>query len=101
MTQQFEYPVDEWFTGEYENIPVHEQDTIKRYVIEKLRPGDFLSAIITNDLRGAVNHADAVNLPLIKLYVQWFFNRAPSACYGSSRQMEEWLARKESEASVS
>lgn len=101
MAQQFEYPVDEWFTGEYENIPVDMQDGIKRYVIEKLRPGNFLSAIITNDLRGAVGHADAVNLPLISLYVRWFYNRAPAACHGSNRQMEEWLARKESEASVS
>lgn len=88
----FEYPVEEWFTGDYENIPTHMQETIKRYVIEKVRPGDFLSAIIKNDLRNAIGHADSENLPLIKLYVQWFYNRAPMACTGSESAMNSWLS---------
>jgi|LakMenEpi03Aug12_release.lakeMendotaPanAssembly.Ray.scaffolds.fasta_scaffold157592_5 hypothetical protein len=88
----FEYPVEEWFTGQYADIPIHMQETIKRYVIEKVRPGDFLSAIITNDLRGAVNYADADNLARIKLYVQWFYNRAPAICSGSKEAMTNWLS---------
>jgi hypothetical protein len=88
----FEYPVEEWFTGQYADIPAHMQETIKRYVIEKVRPGDFLSAIIKNDLRGAIGHADSENLPLIKLYVQWFYNRAPAVCAGSEAAMTNWLS---------
>lgn len=88
----FEYPVEEWFTGEYADIPVHMQEAIKRYVIERLRPGHFLSAVITNDLRGAVDHADAENLPLVKRYVQWFYNRAPAICHGNPQRMEDWLS---------
>lgn len=90
----FEYPVEEWFTGQYADIPVHMQETIKRYVIDKVRPGDFLSAIIMNDLRGAIGHADSENLPLIKLYVQWFYNRAPAVCAGSKEAMNNWLSGK-------
>ena len=90
----FEYPVEHWFTGDYGNIPPHMQAAIKRYVIDRLRPGNFLSAVISNDLRGAVDHADSDNLPLIKLYVQWFYNRAPAICHGTAQRMEDWLSGK-------
>ena len=101
FVMQFEYPVEEWFTGQYADIPVDMQDSLKRYVIEKIKPGDFLSAVITNDLWRAVGHADAINLPLLKTYVQWFYNRSPSGCRGSVSAMEKWLASKPAEASVS
>jgi hypothetical protein len=90
----FEYPVEEWFTGEYAAIPPHMQDAIKRYVIDKLRPGSFLSSVISNDLRGAVNYADSENLPLLPVYVKWFYNRAPSGCSGNPQQLEDWLVSK-------
>jgi hypothetical protein len=60
-------------------------------VIDHVRPGQFLMAVICNDLRGAVNYADDENLPLIKLYVQWFYNRAPSQCSGSPSRLVEWV----------
>ena len=91
---QFEYPVSEWFTGEYESIPAHMQDGLKRYVIDRLRPGDFLTAVIMNDLRNAVGHADDDNLPLLPLYVRWFYNRAPSRCHGSPAAFVAWLENK-------
>jgi len=102
---EFEYPVAEWFTGEYAVIPAHMQETIRRYVIDRQPsyPGgitgnppqlhyvDFLTAVICNDLRNAVGHADADNLPLIPLYVRWFYNRAPAGCHGSIAAFEAWV----------
>lgn len=90
---QFEFPVSEWFTGEYAAIPARMQEGLKRYVIDRLRPGDFLMAVIQNDLRNAVGHADSDNLPLIPLYVRWFYNVAPSRCHGSPKAFVEWLER--------
>lgn len=90
---QFEYPVEEWFTGEYAAIPERMQEGIKRYVIDRLLPGDFLRAVIQNDLRHAVWYADDENLPLIPLYVRWFYNRAPSRCHGSPKAFVEWLEK--------
>jgi len=92
-TQQFEYPVEEWFTGEYASIPERMQEAIKRYVIDHVRPGQFLMAVICNNLRDAVNYADDENLLLIRLYVQWFYNRAPSSCHGSPTNMVTWIER--------
>lgn len=93
-TTQFEYPVEEWFTGEYSAIPERMQDAIKRYVIDRCRPGDFLTAVITNDLRGAAGTADADNLQLLPLYVRWFYNRAPGSCHGSPTKFVAWLSNK-------
>lgn len=90
-TQQFEYPVEDWFVGDYSYIPARMQEAIKNYVIDRIQPGQFLRAVICNDLRGAVNYADEENLPLLKLYVQWFYNRAPAPCSGSYDAMQAWL----------
>jgi hypothetical protein len=91
---QFEYPVSEWFTGEYAAIPERMREGLKRYVIDRLRPGDFITAVVRNDLRNAVSRADDENLPLIPLYVQWFYNTAPARCHGSPEAFAEWLDNK-------
>lgn len=70
------------FDGDYAKIPVHMQDSIMRYALKRIKPGDFLTAVICNDLRGAVNLADATNFPLIKTYVQWFHNCCPAFLVG-------------------
>jgi hypothetical protein len=93
-TTQFEYTVEEWFTGEYAAIPERMQEGIKRYVIDRLSPGDFLVAVITNNLKNAVGHADDENLPLLPLYVRWLYNRAPSRCHGSPAAFAAWLENK-------
>jgi len=90
----FEVPTtmfDLSFDNDYANIPPHMQEAIRRYVVQGIKPGDFLTAVITNDLRGAVGRADAVNLPLLKTYVQWFYNIAPGSCWGSHDNMREWM----------
>ena len=90
----FEYPVEEWFTDEYSEIPSHMQDAIQRYIIDCSAPGDFLRAVVENNLRRAVGSADAVNLPLLPLYVKFFYNRAPAGCHGSPQAVAAWLSSK-------
>jgi hypothetical protein len=85
------------FGGPYANIPPHMQESIRRYVVNRIAPGHFLQGVITNDLRMAVNHADETNLPLIKLYVQWFYNQAPAGCTGSRETMLQWLSERASD----
>lgn len=70
------------FNGDYAAIPEHMQESIMNYAVFRKRPGEFLTAVICNDLRGAVGHADAQNFPLIKTYVQWFYNRCPQCLVG-------------------
>jgi hypothetical protein len=86
------------FNGEYAQIPERMQAALRRYVLEGLCPGDFLTSVICNDLRGAIGRADDDNLPLLKLYVQWFYNVAPGTCWGSAEAMLKWIAERRAEA---
>jgi len=81
----------------YEAIPGHMKQSIARYVYEHIAPGAFLTAVICNDLFNAVNLADDTNLPLLQLYVQWFYNVAPGNCHGSKEIMKAWLAKRDAE----
>ena len=84
------------FVGEYSNIPKHMQESMIRYVEDKIAPGSFLSSVIRNDLFGAVNNADSENIGLIKVYVRWFYNIAPYGCFGSLDKMKNWIASRQS-----
>jgi hypothetical protein len=55
-----------------------------------LVPGDFLSAVICNDLFGAVGHADSANIKHLPAYVRFFYNVAPAQCWGSADEMRYW-----------
>jgi hypothetical protein len=70
------------FEGEYAVIPELTRAGLERYVLHRIKPGQFLSAVICNDLRNAVSRADNANLPLLPLYVRWFDRYFP-ALYGS------------------
>lgn len=80
------------FDGEYEAIPEDMRQAMKRYVLEGRETGDFLTAVICNDLQRAVSRADLKNLPLLQTYVRWFYNVAPSDCHGSAQHMRDWIA---------
>ena len=80
-----------WFEDSYAVIPERMREAIRRYILEGIPTGNFLQAVICNDLRGAVNYADDDNLPLLKQYVRWFYNIAPANCYGSRAVMLAWI----------
>lgn len=83
------------FEGQYAAIPARMQEALRRYVVQGIKPGNFLTAVITNNLRNAVGYADEENLPLLKLYVQWFYNVAPGGCHGTAANMQEWMAARQ------
>jgi hypothetical protein len=72
-------------------IPKRMMPAIRRYIDNHKRPGDFLQAIICNDLKGAVWNADDENMDLLPHYVQYFYWKAPSECWGSEEAMEKWI----------
>lgn len=68
-------------------------EAIDRYINDRLEPGSFLTAVICNDLQGAVGCADNENLKNILAYVGYFYNEAPSECWGSEEKMQAWLKK--------
>jgi hypothetical protein len=69
------------FEGDYAAIPELMRGGIQRYVEHGVQPGQFLSAVLCNDLRGAISRADSTNINILHLYVQWFDRYFP-ALYG-------------------
>ena len=55
------------------------------------RPGDFLCAVLRNDLKDAVVRADHINLPLLRAIVVWLDTEAPANAWGSVEKFETWL----------
>ena len=73
----------------------HVVESLALYISDGIPPGGFLMAILTNDLREAVGHADHINLRLIPEYVSYLWNDCPSVCWGSPEKVEGWLAHHE------
>jgi hypothetical protein len=74
-------------------IPERMMGGIERWIQHGIPPGDFLMAVIENDLKGAVACADDENLPNLPAYVSYFYNKAPSPCWGSPEKAAAWIER--------
>lgn len=79
-------------------IPAYMMDDLNRYVHEHIAPGDFLQAVICNDLCEAVTRADHINMQNLPAYAAYFYNEAPRACWGSVENMDAWLDARKVEA---
>jgi hypothetical protein len=79
-------------------IPERMMGSIQRYVELGIPPGDFLTAIICNDLREAVGRADDENMANIPAFVSYFYNEVPSQCWGSRENMDAWMASRQEAA---
>lgn len=73
-------------------IPRRMRIPILNYIHNRVQPGDFLEAVITNNLSGACARADDENLKNLPAYVAYFHNEAPSQCWGSTQKMDAWLS---------
>ena len=64
---------------------------IIRYYERGIPPGDFLCAVINNDLREACGRADDVNKNRLFNYMMWFYNNAPMGSWGRANAMEDYV----------
>ena len=79
-------------TIDYSLVPVdHMVGAVRRYIEKRIHPGDFLTAVICNDLSKAVAHADADNAKQLVAWVRFFYNEIPAKAWGSKEKMEDWL----------
>lgn len=67
---------------------------IDNYVAKGIPVGDFVQAVLENNLRGAVCHADERNLRDLVEIVKHVYNHIPSGCWGSPEKVAAWLEEK-------
>ena len=87
----YDFNANKLYTFKTFYIPKRMMHKIRIYIQHRIKPGDFLSAVIQNDLKKAVGYADDENIQNIPAYVAFFYNEAPTACYGSPEAFKNWL----------
>ena len=74
-------------------VPEHTRGGIARYIVDHREPGDFLEAVLCNDLKNSIANADDMNRANLNAIVFFLYNEAPGACWGSREVYEAWLAQ--------
>ena len=72
-------------------VPQDMMDALRRYIDHGIPPGDFLQAVLRNDLADAVGRADDDNMEILPAYVAYLWNECPSDCWGSLDKVKAWI----------
>jgi len=66
---------------------------LRRYLEDGIQPGGFLTAVICNDLMGAVAKGGPNEIAALPSLAGWLYNEANGQASGSPEKMAAWLAR--------
>lgn len=72
-------------------LPEHMRGAMQRYIENRIPPGSFLMAVLSNDLMDALGRADSVNRVRLRDIAVWLYNFSPSGCFGSVEKVRAWL----------
>ena len=56
--------------------------------------GHFVTAVLENNLRKAIRHADDDSLAALVEIVQYCYWEIPGNCWGSKEKVAKWLAKE-------
>jgi hypothetical protein len=68
-------------------------ESLQRYEHDGVPTGDFLYAVLTNDLTGALGRADDNNRKVLFEIVQWCYNKLPGNIWGSREAVKSHLQK--------
>jgi hypothetical protein len=72
-------------------------DGLSRYITHRIPTGDFLTAVLENNLLETVSYADNDNILVIPEIVRFCYNNLPSLSWGSPEKVQKWLERREND----
>lgn len=81
-------------------IPEHITDELARYVEHRIPPGGFILAVLENDLRKAVEHADLDTQMRFTDIVKHVYCKLPIRCRGSRQSVVNWLGGRGPQAAT-
>jgi hypothetical protein len=79
-------------TPDWSLIPDSMIGPLRRYIENGIPPGDFMTAVLSNDLREACARADDINRPRLFEYVKFLHAYAPYSCWGSLKSVKAWVS---------
>ncbi len=72
-------------------VPEHLQGGLMRYLVHRIPPGHFLTAVLSNDLKEAMGRADEASRAGLYQIVSFLYNDAPAPCWGTPGKVWAWL----------
>jgi len=72
-------------------IPPYMRQSLIEYVVSHRKPGHFLTAVLMNDLTGAVSQADSNNRQVLPSWIMLLCNHVPRNCWGSPEKVNDWV----------
>lgn len=75
---------------DYSNIPPTTLQSLVDFIEHGRLGGHFVSAVLTNDLAKAFQHADLDNIRGLWAIVTWLYNRAPQSAFGNEEKVRTW-----------
>ena len=76
-------------------IPNHTLAALDRYIKHRIQPGSFLTAVLSNDLFGAVARADRENKLALSEICQYIYNEVPGNAWGSLDAVRDYIKSKQ------
>ena len=67
------------------------EESLRAYADQRRPTGDFLAAVLSNDLMDAVSRADEVNKYRLFDICSYVYNNIPACSHGSRKIVNEWL----------
>lgn len=88
------------YQTKYGPIPRLTLDTLHAYVQQRVPTGDFLRAVLSNDLREAIAHADNENIKALRAIVQYCHWEIPTQSWGSPQAVNDYLEWKDAQRTL-
>lgn len=76
-----------------ELVPPHLHDGLARYIEHGICPGSGMTAILCNDLRGAVGRLDVNAMAGLRGTIIFLTNFVPAPAWGSAENVKSWTAQ--------
>jgi hypothetical protein len=89
MRSAFDYQCEAESCG----VPFHTAYALAGYVVFGEPVGDFLSSVLSNNLRESIFRADNENLLALSDICRYIYNYIPADCSGNVESVTSWIKR--------
>lgn len=79
-------------------VPDHLIGGLVEYIVVGRPVGQFLTAVLENDLMGAMSRADVHSAMGLRAVCTFLYSYAPGGCFGSQESVIDWYKKKNKEA---
>ena len=73
-----------------DKVPIHLLEALVRWGKKECITGDFLGAVLSNDLMEAIGRADDDSMASLKYIAMFIYNELPRDCHGSKDIVSQW-----------